>query len=817
MSSPKTPTNASANEEQEEPQSLFKRTLNLFFGSNKKQRTSSAPSSTASSNQIQNETSENGNITRNLNPVLDGSNFTSPVTTSTTNNNMNTTPTVQTPTVVPGVKPFHVGSTTKPTAKTFKKITFRSDVKTPNLKGNSSFSTKPIRKATPFGKQKRVSFGGSNQRTPAKSAITPFRKTPFKANSTPSTVHRRYRSELMSTPLVPSNSTPKTKLGAISQSRISDVAKSIMEQQSTSLSASRFDQQEDELFTNPTEKRQKRALAITKSYGSQGEGSRISKANDIQARRVSAGNGAFRSGPSPKGNDYWSNFQEEEEDVQQQSQTPKPPSARDDNDYHAVKRRKATTTQLSPPNGQTPFKAVKTLSPTSAMKSEEERKPIPFEIAPVENWIETIEEGNYSRDEDGRVNHGTIKMYGNTIELGLGTTALKENSRSKTALKDLRDGKCDGFNFDFSDQTRKVTESESVLPYNFMPTTKSESRKGSSSLLNKPLAQNASKISTTPSSAIPATSSQAPKKEEAESTKAAPTPPSQGWGNLFKKEEGTWTCLTCRSSNPKTASNCLACETPKGEEVVGEKQSEEDTGKNKKEDDSKGPTFCFDNKDSGNTSKFSFGAPASEAASSNASGGFTFGAAKTEDTKGDAPKPVTGGFTFGAASTSATEKKDDAPKPAFSFGAPASTTVTEKKDDAPKPAFSFGAPAPAAATEKKDDAPKPTFSFGAPAPAAATEKKDDAPKPAFSFGAPASTTVTKKKDDAPKPAFSFGAPASTAATEKKDDAPKPAFSFGAPAPATVTEKKDDAPKPAFSFGAAAPGGFFFKEEKKISR
>ncbi|GFH58321.1 hypothetical protein CTEN210_14797 [Chaetoceros tenuissimus] len=164
-------------------------------------------------------------------------------------------------------------------------------------------------------------------------------------------------------------------------------------------------------------------------------------------------------------------------------------------------------------------------------------------------------------------------------------------------------------------------------------------------------------------------------------------PPSQGWGNLFKKEEGTWACLICRSSNPKTASSCLACKTAKGKKSVGEKPSEEDAGNDKKDDDSKGPTFCFDNKDSGNTFTFSYGAPASDAANSNASGGFTFGAANTENSKGDTLKPATGGFTFETAKKK--DSKGNTPKPAtsgFTFVA-TSTAATEKKDDTPKPTF----------------------------------------------------------------------------------------------------------------------------------
>ncbi|CAB0029329.1 unnamed protein product [Trichogramma brassicae] len=289
----------------------------------------------------------------------------------------------------------------------------------------------------------------------------------------------------------------------------------------------------------------------------------------------------------------------------------------------------------------------------------------------------------------------------------------------------------------------------------------------------------------------------------ASNTTSMPTIKSS-FGDQFKKPEGTWTCDTCMVPNKPDVSKCISCETPK----PGSSTSKSN--------------LQFKCDMPANAGSFKFGVDKADASPGKASSalpktnGFSFG--NTSST----PAPATG-FSFGIPST----KKDETPdtvqfgiKPAndkeaeksnttggFSFGAP--------KSDAPKPAesgFVFGATSSTEKKEEKTDSTttvKPAstgFSFGTSTPAAvpAVSLSNDTsanketppstqsttlPTANFMFNPPKSTTlsVTLKENE------------TTKSIEAKEEPAKPVLNFGGP---TTT----DSPKPAmpqFSFDSNA--------------
>ncbi|GFH58320.1 hypothetical protein CTEN210_14796 [Chaetoceros tenuissimus] len=302
----------------------------------------------------------------------------------------------------------------------------------------------------------------------------------------------------------------------------------------------------------------------------------------------------------------------------QDAKRPTPPKASDDFYPPAKRARAERTSQLTP---------LKNHGQEMTGKKDEQkvdRKSTAFTVNQKENrWMNTSEGRNYLRDEKGRINHGSIKMYGNAIKLGLGASGLKENKRSKTALKELRDEKYNGVHFVFSknDRTEGETEARNAIVSVALKKHKSEQvSKPAANVANTPNAtaevslchllkkedgswQCSGCTTPNPKTASDCLSCEAPKpatvgftfgaaeattaQVDSDSTpivsvalkkqsmshqvpKAAANtsndtaavslpPPSQGWGDLFKKEEGTWQCSGCTTPNPKTASNCLSC------------------------------------------------------------------------------------------------------------------------------------------------------------------------------------------------------------------------------------------------------------------
>ncbi|KAJ8668176.1 hypothetical protein QAD02_009839 [Eretmocerus hayati] len=242
---------------------------------------------------------------------------------------------------------------------------------------------------------------------------------------------------------------------------------------------------------------------------------------------------------------------------------------------------------------------------------------------------------------------------------------------------------------------------------------------------------------------------------------------STGFGDMFKKPTGSWTCDTCMITNKSELSKCAACETPKPGSITEPSK----------------PTL-----------QFKSSVPAATTTS-----GFKFGIDKAEDSTKSAisSAPNTNGFAFGNSSVSTASA-------GFSFGSPtsdknketSSTGFAFKPSESVTAAATFQFGAKPIETKDKEEASNAstaaTFSFGAP-------PKDDSkiPSTGFVFGQSAVTSPTKGETENKTEAqpvvrgFSFGAPKSTDApldksmSEKKSESVTtlPAtsgFSFNAP-------------------------------------
>lgn len=245
-----------------------------------------------------------------------------------------------------------------------------------------------------------------------------------------------------------------------------------------------------------------------------------------------------------------------------------------------------------------------------------------------------------------------------------------------------------------------------------------------------------------------------------------------GFGDKFKKPEGSWTCDACMVSNKGDITQCIACETPKPGSTVNSKSS-----------GTKG------------TLQFNFDMPKN-------TGQFQFGIPKNDDKKSD----TTNGFTFGIPIT--TSKQD------FTFGIPAENSTTQS-------GFTFGSPKTTEDIKKSNKNNSETikpggFSFGV---SKTDENKTESS--GFSFGV--NKTEENKTEQTKTPAFTFGAPKNEAPELKSSEetnnsenkSTTPAFSFVAPGSVTTTAESNavlsastTAAKEPFTFSApkaSAPG------------
>ncbi|XP_060798950.1 nuclear pore complex protein Nup153 isoform X2 [Neoarius graeffei] len=350
--------------------------------------------------------------------------------------------------------------------------------------------------------------------------------------------------------------------------------------------------------------------------------------------------------------------------------------------------------------------------------------------------------------------------------------------------------------------------------------------------------------------AVAASSSQAPSSQPPASTPAS-TAPLLGFGDKFKKPEGSWECEVCMVQNKAEDQQCVACQTAK----PGAKIETKGFGTQSCSTNSSSPAFKFGASNSSNsasgelkfggtfsdstsTVSFKFGNPSSDptapsagfkfggSLSDSSSGAFKFGGASSEHTSAGPSSTEafkfggsSDGFKFGTACTSEStseEKKSESQNSgagfkfggssAINFGSGSVNTATTSASGG----FAFGLSKP----EEKTGS-SPSFSLSA---AQAKAEKEDHPEqitvelfsgdpsekastPTFMFGKPEEKKDTStpsagfmfsaaKEADKPAPSvgFSFSKP------DPPKEPPKPTFAFGKPAEPT------EAPKPAFGFG-----------------
>ncbi|KOC65161.1 Nuclear pore complex protein Nup153 [Habropoda laboriosa] len=223
-------------------------------------------------------------------------------------------------------------------------------------------------------------------------------------------------------------------------------------------------------------------------------------------------------------------------------------------------------------------------------------------------------------------------------------------------------------------------------------------------------------------------------------TKTAPPLLANGFGDKFKKPEGTWNCDTCMVQNEAKIIECVAC----GGLKPGSKK--------------------LDNSTSTTTSsnlQFSFGMPAN-------TGGFKFGIDKAGQEKTDNAAPTGGGFKFG-------ESQQSSQVGQFTFGIQKEEKKTLSETLKPENSISltsgsgFGFQINANNSEKTDVKQD-------------SEKVEKKPTSTFSFGIPKSESGTVESDKQPINVTSSATLPST-------------FTFGVPKPKIVQsdakEEKQD--------------------------
>ncbi|XP_051520156.1 nuclear pore complex protein Nup153-like isoform X2 [Myxocyprinus asiaticus] len=307
------------------------------------------------------------------------------------------------------------------------------------------------------------------------------------------------------------------------------------------------------------------------------------------------------------------------------------------------------------------------------------------------------------------------------------------------------------------------------------------------------------------------------------SAPASTAAPLLGFGDKFKKPEGSWDCEVCCVQNKAEDQKCVACQSAKpgakveskGFSSFGIQSNSTDSsscgfkfGTGSMDSTSAGLKFGGTFSDSSNTGGFKFGLGSSGDSTSN-SGSFKFGVSSSDASSGGiklvstssettaASTSSTGGFNFGSSLTttlaSTNEEKvaeSQDSSAGFKFGGSGGITFGSENSG-----FSFGAK-PIEKTSSNS-----SFSFSVPESKA---KKDDAPAPSETVSTTTTTTaantitttttaantipdfgkVTESSPSAPK----FRGPAAKEPTRVTSP-----FTFGKP------EEKKDASMPSVTF------------------
>ncbi|XP_060713200.1 nuclear pore complex protein Nup153 isoform X1 [Tachysurus vachellii] len=312
-------------------------------------------------------------------------------------------------------------------------------------------------------------------------------------------------------------------------------------------------------------------------------------------------------------------------------------------------------------------------------------------------------------------------------------------------------------------------------------------------------------------SAVP--SFQAPSSLPPASTPAS-SAPLLGFGDQFKKPEGSWECDVCCVQNKAEDQQCVACQSTK----PGAKVETKGIGPQTSSTNSTSSAFKFGSSNSSSaelkfggtfsnstsTMSFKFGNAPSDSAASSV--GFKFGGASTERTSTGASSTESfkfggssDGFKFGAASTSEStseEKKSESQNSAsgFKFGGNGASVGS---------GFKFGAASTSESTseEKKSESQNSAsglkfggsganvgsgFKFGAASTSESTseEKKSESQNSTagFKFGGSSISTATTTASGG----FAFG-------LSKPEDKTGSSLSFSLSAPKAKGEKEDPLP------------------------
>uniref|UniRef100_A0A9J7XJ81 Nuclear pore complex protein Nup153 n=1 Tax=Cyprinus carpio carpio TaxID=630221 RepID=A0A9J7XJ81_CYPCA len=329
--------------------------------------------------------------------------------------------------------------------------------------------------------------------------------------------------------------------------------------------------------------------------------------------------------------------------------------------------------------------------------------------------------------------------------------------------------------------------------------------------------------------------------------------PLLGFGDKFKKPEGSWECEVCCVQNKAEDQQCVACQSAKPGAKIESKGFSSSFGIQSNSTESSSSSFKFGTGSTDSTSaglkfggtfsdttstaggfKFGFGSSDSTSKSEGfkfgglfsdaASGGVKLGCASSESTA--TKESVSKAFTFGGSVDNSLEKKTKSQDSGtgFKFGGDGGITFGSQASGSENSAFLFGAkPSEKGSSDssfsisvpqskaEKDDPPAPSETVSTTATTTAANvipifgKSFVAESSALKFGEPSTkeqTLVTstftfgkteeKKDTSAPSGAFLFGA-----SKEADKLAPTLGFSFGEPDP------PKDFPKPTLSFGKAA--------------
>ncbi|KAK2886899.1 hypothetical protein Q8A67_015127 [Cirrhinus molitorella] len=324
------------------------------------------------------------------------------------------------------------------------------------------------------------------------------------------------------------------------------------------------------------------------------------------------------------------------------------------------------------------------------------------------------------------------------------------------------------------------------------------------------------------------------------SAPASAAAPLLGFGDKFKKPEGSWECEVCCVQNKAEDQMCVACQSAKPGAKILSRGFSLSSGVHSSSVDFNSVCFEFGTSSTDSTSSgLKFGGAFSDTTST--TGGFKFGIGSSDSTSksegfkfgsSSSDAAPSGGVKLGGVSSESTATKESVSK-GFSFGGSVDNSLDKKtKSQDSSAGFKFGSgggitfstQAPASENSSFLFGAKPgekgssnsSFSFSVPQPKA---EKDDAPATSETVSTTTTTTAANvvpifgKSLVAESSAPKFGEPSTKGQTlvtsnftfgkteEKKDTSPAPssAFLFGA-------SKEADKPAPTvgFSFGEPDP-------------